>query len=448
MKTEVTFLVKRGAAVMRKSHIDTSEQIRFGRGTGNEVPLPDLRVALSEAALSRRGERLVIERLGDAPLRVNGESIDAAPVGPGDEILIGPYKIVLTPPPEGFDAALSVELVQPMGDALGRLMADSRIGLERTHLSKRRLSWALFVLLALIGLALPIASYSVGIAVKKGKPVPSGVAALFLMAAWNPGEISNPHRFFAPHCATCHQGAFALVQDSRCLICHGSIGNHMASTPGRNLGPVHRRLDATRCATCHQEHRGLNSLVIREGALCFDCHGSLAAVAPNAGIHDVSGFPGGHPQFRVTLVRDAATLSFARAELGIDPKPVDHPNLVFSHAAHLVPEGFPALGYKPMSCADCHAAEPGGEGFLPITYQRQCRRCHALKFERRFALERGAARRRQGRGLGGRGLLCRDRAQGPYPRAHRPGSPASTARRRGAECVGPRAARLGRRGDR
>jgi predicted CXXCH cytochrome family protein len=228
---------------------------------------------------------------------------------------------------------------------------------------------------------LPIASYSVGVAVKKGKPVPSGVAALFLMAAWNPGEISNPHRFFAPHCVTCHQGAFALVQDSRCLICHGAIGNHMAAAPGRDLGPVHGRLEGTRCATCHQEHRGLNSLVIREGALCIDCHRSLAATAPGAGLRNVSDFPVGHPQFRISLVRDAATRSLARAALGIDPKPVDHPNLVFSHSAHLVPAGFPALGYKPMSCADCHVAEPGGEGFLPITYKGQCRSCHALKFD-------------------------------------------------------------------
>jgi hypothetical protein len=125
----------------------------------------------------------------------------------------------------------------------------------------------------------------------------------------------------------------------------------------------------------------LQSLVIREGAFCIDCHRSLAETMPNARLRDVRGFPGGHPQFRATLVRDAAARSFERASLGSDPKPVDHPNLVFSHAAHLVPEGFPALGYKPMVCADCHVPEPGGEGFLAITYNGKCQHCHALKFD-------------------------------------------------------------------
>src|SRR6516165_11123473 len=118
MQAEITVLSRRGAAVMRKAGTVTAERIQFGRGTGNEVPLADLRVALSEAALEERAGRLFIAALGDAPVRVNGESTAAAPVGPGDEIRIGPYRVVLAPPPAGLDAALSVELVEPLGDSL------------------------------------------------------------------------------------------------------------------------------------------------------------------------------------------------------------------------------------------------------------------------------------------------------------------------------------------
>jgi Cytochrome c3/Cytochrome c7 and related cytochrome c len=381
MRVEVTRLTRRGAAVMRKSETVTAASVRFGRSTGNEVSLTDLRVELLAASLSQRADGLFIESLGDSPLRVNGQSTGIALVHPGDEIQIGPYKIVLTEPPEGFDAALSVELVQPLGDALQRLTTQNRMRLEETGLSKRRASWALFVVFAVLGLAAPIVAYSLGHVITRPTEVPQ-IGPLGLIAmSWNPGELSNQHRYFAYHCATCHRDAFTAVKDAACLSCHSAIGNHLESTAGRDLGPMHQRLQQTRCAECHQEHRGLDSLVIREGALCIDCHHSLAEAAPQAGIRDVRGFPDGHPQFRATLVRDAATGSFERVDLGAIPKPMDHPNLVFSHAAHLVPQGFPKLGYKPMVCADCHAAEPSGQGFLAITYKGQCQSCHALKFD-------------------------------------------------------------------
>ena len=386
MQAEITFLTRRGTAVMRRSHTVTAERIRFGRGTDNEVPLADIRVELTAAALRQRGDGLFIERLGDSPLRVNGATTGGSLVRPGDEILIGPYRIVLNDPPDGFDAALAVELVEPIGDSLQRLLTQSRIGLDQTRLSKRRASWVLFTALTVLCLAVPIALYSMGEGVKRSASVPANGISALLGIAWNPGEISNPHRYFAQNCAACHQNAFAPVKDSACLTCHSRIGNHIQSAAESDAVPVHQRLRGTRCAECHEEHRGLRSLVIREGALCIDCHRSLTESMPNAGLRDVRGFPSGHPQFRVTLVQDAATRSFTRADLGSDPKPADHPNLIFSHAAHLVPEGFPALGYRRMVCGDCHVSEPGGEGFLAITYKGQCERCHALKFDATLAL--------------------------------------------------------------
>ena len=74
MQAEVTFLTRRGAAVIRKSQIVTGQSIRFGRGTDNEVPLPDIRVELAAAAISQRAEGLFIEKLGDAPLLVRGST--------------------------------------------------------------------------------------------------------------------------------------------------------------------------------------------------------------------------------------------------------------------------------------------------------------------------------------------------------------------------------------
>jgi predicted CXXCH cytochrome family protein len=382
MQAEVTFLTRRGAAVIRKSQIVTGPSIRFGRGTDSEVPLPDIRVELAAAAISQRAEGLFIEKLGDAPLLVRGSSTEApALVAPGDEILIGPYKVVLTEPPTGVDAAFSVELVQPLGDTLQRLMAGSRVRLDQTHLSKRGASWAAFLLLTVLCLAVPVVLYTRGSGVTETASTPAAGGSTFLGIAWNPGELSNPHRYFAQHCATCHESSFTRVNDSACLTCHTAIGSHIEAAAVGDFATAHRDLQGTRCAECHEEHRGLRSLVIREGALCVQCHRSLAEAAPKAEIRDVRGFPDGHPQFRVTLVADAAKGITRRVMLDSDPKPVDRPNLTFSHAAHLLPEGFPALGYKPTACADCHISEPGGEGFLPITYKGQCQHCHALKFD-------------------------------------------------------------------
>src|SRR6516165_10257676 len=227
MQAEVTFLTRRGAAVIRKSQIVSGESIRFGRGTDSEVPLPDIRVELAAAALSQRAEGLFIEKLGDAPLLVRGSSTVSERVAPGDEILIGPYKVVLTEPPAGVDAALSVELMQPLGDTLQRLTAGSRLRLDQTHWSKRGASWTAFLLLAVLCLAAPIVVYSLGSGKAPKTSIPAEDGSTFLGIAWNPGELSNPHRYFAQHCATCHENSFTSVKDSACLTCHAGIGNHI-----------------------------------------------------------------------------------------------------------------------------------------------------------------------------------------------------------------------------
>lgn len=382
MQAEVTVLTRRGAALMQRSHRVSGDSIRFGRGTDNEVALPDIRVGLSAAALYQRADGLFIEQTGDTPLRMNNASIHGARVGPGDAILIGPYRVEIVTPPEGIEAAFSVELVQPIGNALEVLARKSRIGLEQTHLSKRRLSWALFVAVIALCLAVPILAYEIGGPATAPTAVPpgGGVAGTF-RASWNPGTLSNQHRFFAQSCGTCHRGAFVAVQDSACLTCHSAIGNHIAPMAGLGLRTIRARLQQSRCADCHVEHRGLNGLVIRQAALCVDCHRTLARSAPKAGILDVSGFPNGHPQFRATVVASAGKPSFINVSLGGAPKPADHPGLHFSHRDHLRPEGFPVLGYKPLVCKNCHVPAPGGQDFLPITYKAQCQRCHRLTFD-------------------------------------------------------------------
>ena len=415
MKVEVTFLTRRGAdAIMRKSQIIDVDLLRFGRGTENEVQLTDIRVdlaaltvrierraparrprrpaALTAAALDRRPpdvrqaaaaatRPLYVRQVGDSPLRVNGETTREANVGLGDEMLLGPYKLVATAPPEGCDYALTVELVQPLSDSLDQLLAQNRMGLEKAGLSRRRFSWWFFILFAFFGLVLPIMVSPFGARLVAPKTtVPSGFPA-FVNLSWNAGELSNPHRYFAENCATCHAAAFSRVADKACLTCHAGTGNHFDAASA-DLASAAKAMASTSCADCHEEHRGIRGLIIRREALCTDCHRSLADPARPAGVRNVSGYPAGHPQFRATVVADAARPVFARMEIGAAEKPQDHSNLVFSHAAHLLETGFlTPQGRKIMVCADCHRPEPSGQGFLPVTFEGQCHSCHDLKFD-------------------------------------------------------------------
>ena len=381
MQVEVTFLTRRGAdAIMRKSQSVTAEVLRFGRGSDNEVQLPDIRVDLHAAVLGEREAGLVIEPAGDLPLRINGASFPGGTVKPGDHVHLGPYEIVIVEPPQGFDAALTVELVQPLGDAMDRLVKESRIGLVQAGLSRRRWSWGLFIVFAVLGLVLPLAVYPLGHAVTSSASVPPLDAIDFVSLSWNPGDVSNPHRFFAQNCSTCHRGVLARVPDTACLTCHANVGNHLQADA--DLGRSRADLAATRCAECHEEHRGRDAMVIRADTLCTDCHASLSETAPKAGVLNVPRYPSGHPQFRATVVADAAKPSFARMTLGADPKPVDRSNLVFSHSAHLIETGFlTPKGRKIMQCADCHVPDPGGQGFQAITFEAQCHSCHDLKFD-------------------------------------------------------------------
>jgi len=375
MEVEITTLTRRGTAIMRRANRVSADRIEFGRGTGNEVPLTDIRIGLDAMALTRSDGRLTVQKLGATPLRVNGQPVDTAAVAPGDKIELGPYHLEFRAPPEGSDAALSIELSQPLGDAFDRLRHQSRIGLQATGLSKRTSAWVGAGAVVLLFLIIPIVLYGAGIISPWQKDKPTRLGAVQMAAlAWNIGDFSNSHRFFAANCTSCHEKSFTTVADRSCLACHDKTANHI--TPAADVGPLRTRLADSSCVHCHEEHRGVRGTIIRSEGLCLDCHRSLTETAPKSVYHDVRGFPNGHPQFRATVVTDAATPRVERVELGRDTPPVDRPGLKFSHAAHLVKGGFPKLGYKQLACADCHHAEPGGLGFQPVNFAANCQTCH------------------------------------------------------------------------
>jgi predicted CXXCH cytochrome family protein len=365
---------------MRRSQHASAPRVGIGRGTDNEVPLADIRLGLHVAALVPRESGMAIEKAGTTLLTVNGANVESATLKPGDEILLGPYRIEILAPPPGSDGAIQIELVQPMGQSLDRLNASARIGLDRTSANKRIYAWTGFVVVVIVCLAVPIVFFSGGHLSPWNKDTANGVVPKIVGLAWNTGAFSNAHRFFAADCKTCHNnGNFTRAQDDACLACHAVVGSHVEHSA--NLGSLATEVSSMRCTDCHTEHRGFEGTVISKASLCLGCHRGIRENDPAVGIRDVEGWPGDHPQFFATLVADATKKTTIRVQLGTSPPPADHPGIKFSHAAHLLAGGFPALGYKEMTCADCHVAEPSGQLFLPITYKNQCEKCHQMAFD-------------------------------------------------------------------
>jgi hypothetical protein len=350
--------------------------LRFGRGAGSEVLLSDVRVAVTEAVLQPRDGVLYLNQMGSNPVRVNGASVGAAIVKLGDEILIGPYKIVIVEPPAGVDVALTVELVAPLGDDFVRLQTQSAIGLERTRLRKRAVAWAASLSILFAFVVLPVAAYLLNATPKPHSATPR-VLPTAVDEAWNVGEISNVHKNFWRECRICHEAIFTTVRDEACLSCHTAVQHHVEVVRFPKL-----RINKIPCGGCHLEHRGATGVITRAQGLCTDCHADLKRAASNAELRDVEDFGTGHPQFRVTVVADATARTFARVDLGTDTRPVDHPNLKFSHKDHLEPDGWPR-DMRKLACMDCHVPDPGGGLMQPISFAKHCAECHgsSLKFD-------------------------------------------------------------------
>ena len=74
----------------------TSGELTIGRGPDNGLVLEDTQVSRSHALLVARHDRWWVEDRASANgTRVNGQRVDRVAVGPGDEIRVGPFRLVL-----------------------------------------------------------------------------------------------------------------------------------------------------------------------------------------------------------------------------------------------------------------------------------------------------------------------------------------------------------------
>ena len=194
-----------------------------------------------------------------------------------------------------------------------------------------------------------------------------------------------------------------------------------------------------RCISCHSEHRGPQGAIPRQQALCARCHQDLLRFAAETKLENASDFGRDHPQFRPTVITDAALGKVERLELEGPVLVKESSGLVFNHLCHLglkktppaadtspsdrrcySPDGllaarsFPgpeALPTDPdgvvryriggvlevdfpdpkqplrakLTCASCHQPDAGGANMRPVSMEQHCSYCHSLSFDKENA---------------------------------------------------------------
>lgn len=382
MHLAVFYLNRRSnGGVTRREVAVEGDKLVFGRSAGSDVPLPDLRVNFTEAVLAEEPEGLMLRGHADRKFWVDGRQTAAVLLTPGITIGIGPYSIAVIDAPEGGDPdvklALTVELTTASDGDGERLLRTARMSLGGSMLNRRRLSWAGFAAALVLFLILPIAQFMTP--VDPAAPKTARVWPAALDIAWNSGEISNPHKPLANQCGSCHQAAFVMTQDVACLSCHRSIGHHVDASQ-----LVVAELEEERCAHCHKEHQGPRGALAfaSDQQICSNCHVDIRKSAPVSALASVGDFGDSHPQFKVTVVTNAELKTINRVQLAGAEPPKDLNGLIFPHDKHLNPRGVVAPeGRRAMTCANCHAPEPGGAAMLPISMEKHCSSCHGLRFE-------------------------------------------------------------------
>lgn len=205
---------------------------------------------------------------------------------------------------------------------------------------------------------------------------------LSLDSVWNPGPLASAHQAWEGDCQACHEGNFSRVKDETCQTCHGNMGLHVQE---QDLADMN--FEEPRCATCHRDHKGLESLAEQNkhfvGQDCADCHSNIEQTAPKTQTLPVKGFDDDdHPEFRLTVRSSENPAQLIRVRMKQSVMIQEPTTLSFPHDIHLSPKGIEGKEkIEFLECADCHQAADTQTGFKPIEMEAHCQDCHSLAFE-------------------------------------------------------------------
>ncbi len=380
MQSTIRYLTRksRGGIAVKEQHVET-EILMAGRGNDCAIHLQDPRVLLHHAELTLRSGDIYIAPQPNADVRLNGNLTQMTRVAVGDVVSLGPYELTIEENNGSGGVILAIELVQPLGDDLSRVMAQSAISTGKV--SARTLSWAFALVVALTLFAAPwVASWFhqspalLMVLNTRDRAVPAAPTNI-----WSTGSVSAAHRFFGDSCETCHVTPFVPVEDKTCSTCHAGVEHHADSTQFQFAS-----FQDKSCQSCHKEHQGHQAIALSDQAFCASCHKDFAKDAPKSSLRSVSDFGTDHPDFRPTIIADAALHVVDRSRAMTDtPAPREDASLKFPHNRHIRPGGVrhPERGNINLGCADCHQTDAGGGYMVPISFEKNCHQCHKLKFD-------------------------------------------------------------------
>ena len=399
MKIQLTRVTRsRKGHPIRAQSIIEADAPMIGRGAQCAIHLSDPRVAFEHASVFVSDGARRITGVGGAMLMVDGHAAGDIVLAPGSHFDIGPYTFTVENPPPGVDLAIAVELVRPLPDSLAEIVAKSRFSLDAGGISKRSMAWTglfvvlvLFLLVPVINPTLPVrtpppadgqdAAKDAGRgttaqrsrAIERSKAMQRGISA---DVVWNPGELAGVHQRDSYNCNACHEQPFVRVRDHACLQCHEKMPGHLRDA----------RLQAalfgnTRCAECHQDHRGGDTPIRADSGLCARCHADIQRAFAQTKLGNVADFGTAHPEFRLTIWRGPGPEDVLRIKQSDKAQLFEIPHLRFSHAKHLKPGLKGPEGRENLKCESCHAPEASKKGFLAIQMNRDCLRCHELRIE-------------------------------------------------------------------
>ena len=140
--------------ISRRETLLEGAELRVGRGSDVDVHLPDIDVAYHHATLAETSAGLQLSAVGGAIITVDGAPVESVILNPGVSCRIGDFEIAGETAPDHADRAVTLQ----------RMEAEQTGGPERPQRvvdvlpSRRRLSWALVIVVLAVFLAWPIAT--------------------------------------------------------------------------------------------------------------------------------------------------------------------------------------------------------------------------------------------------------------------------------------------------
>jgi hypothetical protein len=355
-----------------------TRRLTIGRASDQHLQIADTKVfpnhAVIRAGRGREGA-VVIEALTPSGVTVNGRNRLVCTLSAGDEIRVGPAIMVVEPSQKGTPFTLRFRMAEQEGSRLDRLHV---LSLSDSGLSKRFWSLMLASGVAAIFLLVPMAAALY----QPLRPLLRASAVVPNDALWSPGPLHASHQFIGSDCNACHTSPFAPIENVQCTNCHSKVEHHVPVT-SQDI----KLFDQRRCGECHVEHAETPSVVSRDQRLCSDCHDKLNVLSPQTQLLNVADFGRDHPDFRVSALQGqegdkGVEWTTVRLDVLSGSPRFERSRLRFSHNQHLARKGIKGPnGDEVLICRNCHEPDSSGRLMLPIQMEKNCSRCHSLRFD-------------------------------------------------------------------